>query len=223
MWEDTIERNVSHQVQNLDSLEEEIDAFSKKVYKYTKENKASEKESGQKSIKEINHKFQEYTKQFQDDSLKMTKLKKLKKQFQQLEEQFLNHKEKTVKQTKILEEEEDDVIDLNKREEKQQEKLQEKKITLSKAQQATLNVELEIAKETRHQVFQLENEMVELKQCFQDLEDLVQEQQVKMDTIEENVTEGVKNSEVAVQNIKIAGQRTITNSVINVGSNCEIQ
>lgn len=222
MWEDIIERNVSHQVQNLESLEDDIDNFSKKVYKYIKEHKQTEKDSCIIIIKEINEKFQTFSQQFQDDELKTTKLKKLKKQFQQLEEQFSNYKEQqTIKKNTILVDEEEEVMDhQNKKEPEQKDLLEPKKIVLAKYQQATLNVEKEIAKETFHRVIELQHEMIELNECFRDLEELVNQQQEKLDTIEDNITEGVKNQEVAVQNIKIAGDRTIVKSVTN---NCLIQ
>jgi t-SNARE complex subunit (syntaxin) len=237
MWGETstdkTERNV--QSNQLEHMEEEIDSFSKKVYNLSKRDfKKSEKDKCVKHAIDISHKLTKYTQEFQGDSLKLAKIKKLTKQFNQINDSFTELKEsKLDKQPKFHNEHEneddmvgevsDSVLRYREMEVKQQQVAK-----LTKTQEATLNVEMAIAMETRNSVLELEEEFKELHGCFRDLEELVNEQQVQMDTIEENVTDANSSTEVAVQSVVTAGNRTIVKGTTNVvgavaGAVCTIQ
>lgn len=65
-----------------------------------------------------------------------------------------------------------------------------------------MDVEVEIAKETRDRVFTLEGEFQDLQTMFKDMEQLVDKQGEGLDHIEGNVEESIVNVEVAVESLK---------------------
>jgi hypothetical protein len=92
----------------------------------------------------------------------------------------------------------------------QKKKIQKDKIFLSYTQNSTLDVEEKIAQETYNEMVYLQGEMTGLQECFKDLHDMVESQDVSIDLIQDNITKTNENVDVAVEDIKISGNMTIS-------------
>lgn len=239
MWGETVtssERTGIHNKESaaIESIEEDIDLYSKKVYKMQHDQKSKDKDACIKLGKDISKKLENLTQEYQQDSARIGKIKKLSKQFRQIEAQFLELKDSKIDKQSIFVNDDDDSLEFDQPEstdnyvktQKLAPREEKHVLKLSKTQEATLNVEMAIASEQRGSILELEQEFIELKECFADLHQLVEEQQVSLTQIEDNVVEAHKHNEVAVQSVVTAGNRTIVKGTLNTisaVSSCSIQ
>lgn len=80
---------------------------------------------------------------------------------------------------------------------------------LTSAQSSTIDVHKRIAEEEHAELTKLETELLELNSCVVDVKEMVNEQQQALDLLDKNVQKANDSVEVAVEDIKIASNRTV--------------